>query len=180
MRLFLAIDVPISVRRSLARAQEYLRKQLRPPISWVDPENFHLTLKFLGDVPDPKLGELLPVLQAITGNAFDLQLNRIAQLPPKGKARVVMADLATIPEALQSLFQSVEDELSNIGFQREPRAYHPHLTIARLKVPRFIARELSEIPFTPQAFQVNDFRLMESKLKPSGAEYHLAARFELA
>ena len=179
MRLFLAIEPPPPIRRLLGGVQEQLRKSIRGPIRWVDPVNFHFTLKFLGETPASQLGDLLAGLQVVRGTGFELQLKSVSQLPPEGRANVVIVDLACIPPEMLELHAAVETGCIALGFAGETRAYHPHLTLARLSVPRFVSRE-TDLPIPPAKFSVQEFLLMESTQTPAGSVYRAVERFPLA
>lgn len=179
MRLFLAIDIPSPVRRLIGGVQEQLRKSIRGPIKWVDPESFHFTLKFLGEVGEDRRDEVIAAMQSIEASRFELQLSSVNQLPPEGRARVVMVDLAEIPQALQDLHEKTEFAFESLHFEREDRDFHPHLTLARLSVPRFVSRETAvELP--PARFSVDEFVLMHSTLTHHGPTYQPLARRALA
>lgn len=178
MRLFLAIEPPSSVRRLIGGVQEQLRKSIRGPMKWVDPANFHFTLKFLGDVPDARKDELLAMMQTIVAAPFELQLSAVSQLPPEGRANVVIVELAQIPPEMQDLRDKLETGCEPMGFAREDRAFHPHLTLARLSVPRFVSRE-TDLPIPPAKFTVNEFVLMQSIRTNEGSKYQELGRQRL-
>jgi len=179
MRLFLAIGLPDNVRRFVGGLQEQLRKSIVGPARWVPLENLHFTLKFLGDVPDDKLDSVRAAFASIEGDSFDLQFSALAQLPPDGRADVVCIDIAHIPAALHSLVNHIETTCESIGFPRETRPYHPHLTLVRLSVPRFVSREI-EMPIVPAKFRVDEIALMQSTLTTAGSTYQVIERRELA
>jgi len=177
MRLFLAIDIPDPIRRLIGGVQEQLRKSIRGPIRWVDPANFHFTIKFLGEVEDAS--PILAAVQSIQGSCFDLQLGSLAQLPPTDRADVVMIDLANVPDELLHLHQAVEAAFESLNFPRDPRPFHPHLTLARLSVPRFVSREIA-LDIAPVRFHVDAIHLMESTHDEAGSTYRKISRIDLS
>jgi 2'-5' RNA ligase len=196
MRLFTAIELPASVRNHLAGlarawAENWNEELLGlshneyPRVSWVRPENLHVTLKFLGEVPEPDVPR---VCEALSDCAFSepmrLNVDHIECLPPRGPVRVIAAGVGGDVGRLILLHREIEDACGKIGFAPESREYRPHITLARAKVPlpRHVRESLSaaggrHVPVP--AFDVREFVLMESRLRPQGAEYLPVARFPL-
>ena len=150
------------------------------PFRWVSGEGFHLTLKFLGNVPAgrvPAVGDALVHTVADHG-PFDLELSRAGVLPDSRSPRVIWAGLASDVGALVRLQEAVEPGLSALGFAPETRAFTPHLTLSRVR--RRLAqdeqkrlKQTLERVETPkaQAFRVTEVGLLQSALLPSGAVY---------
>ena len=178
MRLFLAIGLPDSIRRYVGGLQEQLKKSITGPGRWVPIENLHFTLKFLGEVDDHRQNDILAAFQSIAGKCFGLQLGSLAQLPPTGRADILSIDLANIPNELARLHESVEASFESLNFPRETRAFHPHLTLARLKIPRFISREI-QMEIVPAKFKVNEILLMQSTQTSAGSTYQVIEHREL-
>lgn len=184
MRSFVAIELPAAVRAELASRVAALRRQL-PPARWVPTRNYHLTLRFLGDVEASQAAALAARLAVVFQRAtpFELQLVDGGCFPPRRPARVVWAGLAAAPElvALQAeVERACADELV---LAPERRPYRPHLTVARCRRPwppaaaerwrRGMRGALGE------AFAVREGVLMESRLGSGGAVYRARARLPL-
>ena len=180
LRAFVAIELPDDARRALAGVVEELRLARIPGLRPVRPEGIHLTLKFLGDVPQPRIE---PVAAALAGAArthgpFVLTLEAMGVFPLGGAPRVLWAGLAGDLAALRRLQREVDDALEPLGFQKDLRAFNPHLTVARIrngtsKADRQLAaRTLSEIHVQSGVkISVESVELMRSKLTSDGAIY---------
>jgi len=172
MRLFTAIELPRDVRERLVEAQSELKLKLSGKISWTAPQNLHVTLKFLGEVSDADVVRVRDALRSIAIPRFSISISQLGTFPPRGPARVLMADVAEPTELLVKLFDAIEDVCEPVGFAREQRAFHPHVTLARLRAPRRISRELESVRLKPlPAFEIREFVLMESRLTAVGSEY---------
>ena len=176
MRLFLAINLTPEVRRSVFDASEPLRR-CAPELVWVREPLMHLTLKFLGEQPDERLGEIKDVLASVAGRHRELVMNigGIGAFPNFRRARVVWIGVAGDPR-LELLHHDVEVACESIGFEIEGRPFRPHLTLARVKtpIPDDKARELSRLAKRTDYrtdFIVRSVDLMRSDLSSDGSTY---------
>jgi 2'-5' RNA ligase len=181
MRLFLAIELSNETRRHLAGVQEHLHSIPRN-VSWTKPENLHLTLKFLGEVPDDQVKPICDALSAIPlVGPFPLKADRLTCFPPRGAVRIIAAGMET-PAALQELVNHIESTCKSFGFPLEARAYHAHVTLARARapLPPPLRQAMEQAAFClwpgPETL-VEEFILMQSQLRHEGAIYTPAARF---
>lgn len=194
MRLFLAIELSEPVRQVIAELSKRWRESwneefpslgtLGPPASWVRSENLHVTLKFLGEVPDAQIPRIYDALKTISPHPIRLRPDRIECLPVRGPVRVIGVGLGGELEKVAQLFQDVERACDGLGFARERRAFRPHITLARLRsfLPPHARRTLMEAGakhLPGPEFVVNEFVLMQSQLNPKGARYIPLARFPL-
>jgi RNA 2',3'-cyclic 3'-phosphodiesterase len=180
MRAFIAIELPGSIREALAREQARFRA-LCPDARWTRPEGIHLTLKFLGQTSDQQEAQVKSELGRMEGfEKFAVRVQGFGFFPGAKRPRVFWAGLEAPPE-LARLAAQVETTLAPIGFPPENRAFRPHLTLARFKIPRPQPKleALVAVQGDPLlgAFEVSEFFLWESRLLPGGAEYHKVARF---
>ena len=176
MRLFTAIELPDDVRESLAEAQTELKQKLPGKVSWTAPKNLHLTLKFLGEGGDSEVVRVCEALRTVSVSSFSIAVSQLGALPPRGPARVLMADVSGEFDLLAALFDSIERACEPLGFAREKRKFHPHITLARLRIPKRISRELEEVKLKSSApFRVREFVLMQSHLSSTGSEYERVA-----
>ncbi len=180
MRAFVAIDLPESLRAALRRTQASFR-----PVSadarWTQPEGIHLTLKFLGEISDAKVKEVSEALKNLGRfEAFAIGLKGFGFFPDARRPKVFWTGVEA-PPSLGKLAEHVEEAMRKIGFAREPRAFRPHLTLARFRVPQpqpaLQARLAQQAEQELGNFQVSEFFLFESKLSPQGAEYRKVERF---
>lgn len=143
---------------------------------WVPKENLHLTLAFLGRVEDERVGEIsAAVADALQGHVdFAVRLGALGAFPSVKRARVVWAGLDDPTGGLAGLADSVGAALEPLGFQREARAFRPHVTLARLKTPGQV--DVSET-LEPIAFPVERISLFESRLGRPHAVYSQVATF---
>ena len=154
-------------------------------VSWVAPENLHVTVKFLGNVDAARVPSVIDALRsAVRGHApFDLEVGGLGAFPSATRARVLWAGLIGGTAPLGALAASVEDALAHLGFPREDRPFSPHITLARVREPRR-SPELAEALGVASGRRfgqvaVPDIALMRSDLSPRGARYSTLASIAL-
>jgi 2'-5' RNA ligase len=188
MRLFVALEIPSEVRSNLELLMKELRALPVPPsvakqARWVRPENLHVTLKFLGEVAREQLEAVENTLSSVKSQAIELSVRGIGFFPSERRPRVLWAG-AQAPPSLAALAGEIDQALAKLGFERETRAFAPHLTLARFEPPR----ASKELQAAAQAragcefgvLRTREFQLLESKLKPGGAEYTTLRSFVFA
>jgi len=177
-RLFVAIALPIPVRDVLLELTTPLTG-----VAWTLPEQLHLTLRFLGDVPDDKLDAIQTHLATVRVEPFILPVEGLGTFPPKSP-RVLWVGVGRGHPHLHQLRQRVDDTLLAAGLLAlEVRTFHPHVTLARgtEKAAPAITRWMRARPdFVAPPFRVNAFDLIASELQPAGAVHTLLRRFALA
>ena len=184
MRLFFAVHAGEEIAGQAWRTiQDSGIRQA--PWRWIRPENYHFTLKFLGDVD----GELLPELHEAARQAasraklFRLTMGGIGGFPNFDRPRVIYYGIDRGFGELRDLAGLIEDECEKIGFEREGRRFRAHLTLARVKrpVPGEVLDLLRRFPPLDETaiLDVGSFVLMSSRLTSSGAIYEETGRFEL-
>ena len=168
-RLFFGLAVPTTVQPALLTA----RAACRLPGTWrpVATANWHLTLAFLGPVPERRLACIERAAAAIEGHGFDLCLDHLGHWP---RPQVLWAAPSQTPAALAQLVDTLQTALRPCGYPREQRPYAPHLTLAR-KLRRVDA--LPELP--AQCWRVTQFHLYQSLSGPSGVSYPVIGRWPL-
>ena len=131
MRLFVALNLPKKERDRIYRASKVLRER-ELPVYWIEPEHYHLTLKFLGEVTEERLDGVQKALDhvAATTGRLDLAVEGFGAFPTIRRPEVIWVGIEPSP-ALRCLKQDVEWALMGCGFDRETRAFHPHLTLGR-------------------------------------------------
>ena len=174
-RVFIAINLPKKMKKGLASFQE---EWLDLPVKWIKEDNLHLTLAFIGNLSDQETGSVCQGLKKIEGNfsPFSVSLTRISY-GPEGKdvPRLIWAE-GEESEKLSSLKKEVDIILKNsIGFIPEQRKFLPHVTLGRVKKWQWKKIDPEDRPEVKRdvsyTFEVESIEIMESKLKPSGAEY---------
>ncbi|QQP89041.1 RNA 2',3'-cyclic phosphodiesterase [Skermanella rosea] len=168
IRLFVALELPEAVRERLAGLGGGV-----PGARWTEPENLHLTVRFIGEVENGLLPDIDAALGSVSAPAFDLVLDGVGQFGSGSRSRVLWAGVER-NDALVHLNQKVESALVRAGLPREERRYSPHVTLARLRdapqerVGRFIQdRGL----FRAGPIRVEHFTLFESRPGSGGPVY---------
>jgi 2'-5' RNA ligase len=183
VRLFVALEIPTAVRESLAALLDSLRALSSGP-RWVRPGNLHVTLKFIGQWQPDRLEALRNALATVQlDQPVTLDFHGLGFFPNEKRPRVFWAGIEASPNLI-TLASEIERATEKLGIQREQRPFSPHLTLARFEPPGLpeklrgaiqenVAREFG-------ALHSSEFRLIESKLKPSGAEYTTLQTFPFA
>ena len=174
MRLFVALEIPSEARGNLAALIRELRT-IAPQEKWVRAENLHVTLKFIGEVPLEKLGPIRHALGSLRSDSLvKLDFRGLGFFPNEKHPRVFWAGIEATPN-LKKLAADIELATERLGIPREQRPFSPHLTLARFdarKLPEKLQTAVREnITREFGALETKQFHLIESKLKPSGAEY---------
>lgn len=188
MRLFVALEISSAVRASLAALMKELRALERPSsakrMRWVRPENLHVTLKFIGEAAPEKLEAIRAGLSAVhSAQPVELRFRGLGFFPNEKRPGVFWAGIEASPN-VAALAADVDLHLEKAEFPRESRPFTPHLTLARFE-PSGIAPELRAALRESAArdfglLRTAEFHLIESKLKPSGAEYTTLQSFPFA
>lgn len=188
LRLFWAINLPAQLKAKLAALQEKL-KGVDADVKWVEEENFHLTLQFLGNVAAAKLTILTENMQKTLSGfpSFQLQLRGVGFFPNHRRPRVFWTGVAGNLLALQQLQERVQKANLLSGFPAEERDFRPHLTLARLRSNRGLNAllatvkelELSGTVTSVGEFSVTSVDLMKSELSRRGSTYTLLVPVKL-
>ena len=184
VRLFIAINLPSDVRR-LAHAAAAPLRSAAPHVRWVAEENLHLTLKFLGDVPDETGATIADALRpaAARHRATALELTGFGAFPNLRRPRVVWAGAVPDPR-LELLHHDVEVACEALGFEVDGRPFRPHVTLGRIRVPaggedNWPLARAARSTRLHAACTVESVDLMRSELSPGGARYTILAALPL-
>lgn len=175
-RLFAAIDLPPDI---VAQLQGLCCGV--PGAKWVQPEQMHLTLRFIGAVDGGIFRDIKEGLGTIQVAPFSMQVKGLGVFPPRKSPRVLWAGIAPV-EPVSGLRNRIETLLVGMGLAPEGRKYSPHITLARLHNPplvrlsRFLA---GNALFASQEFAVKEFHLYSSELTPKGAFHTIEASYPL-
>ncbi|RJQ54325.1 MAG: RNA 2',3'-cyclic phosphodiesterase [Actinobacteria bacterium] len=184
MRLFIGIGLPEAIRSRLASLSRSLAPSA-PHARWVDEPNLHLTLKFLGETAEESIDRLVDAMRTAAGcvGPFSMRLDRLGMFPSARRARVVWLGVSDGARETTSLAKSLDLELAPLGYRSEARPFHPHITLARLRVPEpltGLAEDASEQPPPVDAsVSVTHVTLFESRLRRTGAQYFVVEEVPL-
>ncbi len=185
VRVFVAVAISPELEKVCARLIRKLQ-DIPAQVKWVRPEGIHITLKFLGNVPQEQLPQIkAAVRRAVEGQrAFSITSEGLGGFPDLKRPRVIWIGLQENTLApLKQLQQRVETELVRLGFEPENRPFQPHLTLGRVRAPRnieWVVHTLEKHPPPPISFPVKEVVLMRSELRREGARYTPLERFALA
>ncbi len=184
IRAFIAVDISPELRAELERTISSLRSDLGG-VKWLKPENIHLTLKFLGETDREKIeaiGELLEET-ARRHSPFTIEVGDLGAFPEMKRPRVIWLGVERRRELI-ALAGDIEERLEGFGFEKEKRAFRPHLTLGRVKVPPDSSkladafRRIGAVSFV--SLDVKMILLLQSTLTPHGAVYQVLSRHRLA
>ena len=185
MRIFIALELPESVRERLGQLQGRL-KGTENKIKWVDPSLIHLTMKFLGEVKEKNLEKVIQVVRNVGGRffAFELKIGKIGVFPSFSSPRVIWVGIEEGKDKLETLAAELEEKLGQEGFSRNSRKWTSHLTLARVKVLK--ARERLKallLQYCKEVegieVKVKSLSVIKSELTPQGAIYTILERIPL-
>ena len=175
IRCFVAIEIPYPIQRLLKPVQTRLQSEIRRA-SWTKLGNFHLTLKFLGDVCPETINGVSEAIQNVADAQapFSIEFGGVGAFPNFTRPRVLWVGIKQGALTVSDLAKSVNFALKRLGFPIDNR-FHPHLTLARLRAPmnlkplQNMLRKYDTIDGS--AVKVNKITLMQSQLHPNGAIY---------
>jgi 2'-5' RNA ligase len=184
MRLFIAVNIPKKERDRIFRVARTLR-EAEHPVRWVEPDLFHLTLKFLGEVTPERLPTVEKVIEsvALSTAGFQMKIEGFGAFPTIRKPRILWVGADPSP-AIRCLKQDLEWALSDHGFDRETRAFHPHFTLGRATSEdgagafRGLDSLSADLSYSGEV-KVWKVDLMESHLSASGPRYEILSSFPL-
>ena len=175
-RLFTGLEIPADVGLSLSMLRGGL-----PGARWIDPENYHVTLRFIGDVDDVVAHEVASLLGRVRRQPFELRVEEVKSFGGR-KPRAIVAALGPA-QALMELQGEHERLMQRVGLEPEGRKYTPHVTLARLRESssRQVAGYLAvRAPFRSPLFQVSRFVLFSSRASIGGGPYVVEAPYALS
>jgi 2'-5' RNA ligase len=175
-RLFTGVEIPPEIGAALSSLRGGL-----PGARWIDPENYHLTLRFIGDVDDAVAHEVASMLGRVNRGTFELRMDGVSAFGGR-KPRAVVATVAPA-QALLDVQAEHERLMQRIGLEPEGRKYTPHVTLARLRdsssgqVADYLA---ARGYFRTSAFRVSRFVLFSSRASTGGGPYLVEAAYPFA
>lgn len=175
-RLFTALEIP----REIAMSLSLLRGGL-PGARWIDPENYHITLRFIGDIDDRLAHDVASLLDGVKRRSFDVRFGNLSSFGGR-KPRAIIAAIHPNTQLLE-LQAEQERLLQRLGLEPEGRKFTPHVTLARLRdsSSRDVAEYLSTRgPLFGSSFTVSRFVLYSSRASIGGGPYVVEADYPLA
>ncbi|MBN1178025.1 MAG: RNA 2',3'-cyclic phosphodiesterase [Anaerolineae bacterium] len=189
VRAFIAIPLPADLREQLGRVQRKLERAVPPgSVRWVRPDGIHLTLKFLGDTVTARLPEIEAALAAVARNVTPcpFAVGGLGCFPNLHSPRVVWVGVQEPAGKMALLQDAIEEVMEPFGYPREGRGFHPHLTLGRVQqgASRQEKAQIGEVVGAAELGVLGEvaadwFELIQSVLKPSGAEYTTLKVFSL-
>lgn len=176
IRTFLALEIDEAIRKELAELQRQL-SVVGADVRWAEPAQLHVTVKFLGDVPDEQLAEVCRIAAELAEAtpAFDMHIGHVSAAPAKGQLRMVWVGIEEPTGRLAQLHTQLDLALGDMGFRMDNRGFKPHLTLGRVKTGRNVLQlrraidALAEMQFGVQPAE--ELVVFGSELKPKGPIY---------
>lgn len=185
LRAFVAVELPAELLKSLAAVQTEMRRG-GVRARWTRPENLHLTLKFIGDLPADRVADVANALRSAAAGhpPFRLTAAGLGVFPGGRRPRVLWAGLSGALAALEGLQRELDDRLAACGLEREARGFHGHLTLGRFGpgAPGGADAEVMSAHAAQRfgSFDVRELVLFQSDLMPGGPVYTALARARLS
>ncbi len=181
MRLFVAIPLGDETKDRLSAIQHKISST---DIRWTAREQLHVTLKFLGECRETQLPDICRATRSAAElfPPFQCNLEEVGCFPPNGPVRIIWVGVQGDGDSLSQLHREIEARFEKLGFERENRIYHPHVTIGRVKEDRSRGKLrglITRTSGTELTEQVTEFHLIQSKAAQSGSRYELLERFSL-
>jgi len=189
LRTFVAIKLDEQLCEGLDKVISELGGRMPArSVRWSGGHKIHLTLKFLGDVEPAQIAPIQDALRKAAGRVapFSFELKGLGCFPHAGRPRVIWAGVNEPTRTLDTLHKTVDIALHELGFEREGRAFSPHLTLGRVRneAPREARREIGQIVESTRLDtvcrqDVASIHLFKSDLRPGGAVYTSLAELSL-
>jgi 2'-5' RNA ligase len=179
-RTFLALNFSLAVTRRIVEEVERAKRPFADAgfrVAWVPAANLHVTLKFLGSIPEELVEGVASRLRRIAPAhaPFEARAGGLGAFPSTVHPNILWVGVSAPPE-LAALQRDVEDALFELGLAREERAFHPHVTVGRVKQAHGDASALWHSDVDCGASQISEIVVYESQTRSSGAEYIARAR----
>ncbi|PIQ83787.1 MAG: RNA 2',3'-cyclic phosphodiesterase [Candidatus Omnitrophica bacterium CG11_big_fil_rev_8_21_14_0_20_63_9] len=184
MRAFIGLPLPHEIRASLKELQRELATA-GADVKWVEPQNVHVTLKFLGEITEPQRQDIERRLREIgaASISFIAQLAKPGAFPSWSAPRVIWIGIEPGDKPMSALAARIEEAMGGVGIAKEPKPFAVHVTIGRVRSARGL-RELSArirgLQWQPpKPWTVSTVTLYESRLSPGGPTYAVLAETPL-
>ena len=183
LRLFIAVETPPDIKPQIAAIGDRLRT-CGADVKWEPDEKLHATIKFLGSADEGLLPEIVSLSKGVCSAfpSLSLKYSGVGCFPNLRAPRVVWIGMKEPEGTLESLQHKLEAAVEPLGFKREDRDFHPHVTLGRVKSQKRIGsllRMMESITFESQPVIINEIVLIKSELKSSGSVYTTLHAFPL-
>lgn len=175
LRLFIAIETPPEIRPQIGAIRDRL-KSSSADVKWEPDDKLHATLKFLGNTDEKLLPEIVYYIEGVGRESACLSLKYagVGCFPNRRAPRVIWVGTEDLKGSLNPLQQEIEAALLPLGFEREDRKFHAHVTLGRVKSEKRIQsllRMMESTTFESQPVEIREVALIKSELKPNGSVY---------
>jgi 2'-5' RNA ligase len=184
MRLFIAIQLPSKIEKEIGKLQDKFKKiSAKDKISWVKPENVHVTLKFLGETDLKYTGKIISVMEkAVSGmERFDILIEDTGVFPSAKNPRVMWIDCKDEGENITAIKRRLDRGLKRLGFGVEKKKFQPHLTIARIRHLSKDSEVIEKFLMNKTEFgkiEAGSIQLISSELSSTGSKYEVIGNVE--
>jgi 2'-5' RNA ligase len=187
MRVFIAIDINDKIRKAIADLQKQLDSKLdikRGDVKWVEPDNIHLTLKFLGEIEDEQAAEVCEISKQVAEahKNFTLNIESVESFGGRS-AKVVWVGAGKGADELIGLQKDLDGRLEEAGYPKDEREFSAHLTLCRVRNPKAgfkladVCREFAD--YKLGSISVDAVRVYQSQLTPKGPIYTVLGNYKL-
>lgn len=172
MRVFVAVPLTNEIKDEVAKAAAALRESMGDGVKWVDPKNYHLTMAFIGSIPESRIGDVERVIGGVSfPQKFNVKFCGVGVFPNLSKARVLWVGISEGNDALSKISAAISEKLKESKFDVDDKPFKPHMTIARFKTPAKIDRNILEEIEMNTEMTSDRVVLYKSELKPEGPIY---------
>lgn len=181
-RIFIAINLPENIKNEIeALILELKKKNKRATVKWVERENLHLTLHFLGSITDEQIETIKLILEkrAMESGPIELEMGLVGAFPNLQEPRVVFIDAKEKTGQLVRLVKNIGQDLINQGFEVDNRPWQSHITIGRIKNQSGKLEGIDHEYIIGKIWPAKSIDLMESELTSDGPNYKIVASYKL-
>ena len=176
MKVFVGVDLSAEARSALATCLAAVEVPGKPS----PPQNWHITLRYIGAMDEVSLDRLLAGLdEADLGTRFTIRASGLGAFPKPARATVLWVGFGDGSDRLEMLAETVEGVVDGAGLGREDRPFVGHLTLARIRPPVDVRRLITDVELPSIRIPVDEVTVFESVQVPGGTEYHPIERFAL-
>jgi 2'-5' RNA ligase len=188
MRVFIAIDIDEQIRAGISRLQQQLQNKAdikKGDVKWVEPDNIHLTLKFLGEIKDEQSVDVCNIVKEVAGihSSFELAVESVGCFGGRS-AKVLWVGLGEGSNNLLQLQKDLDEQLALAGWLPESREFSGHLTLCRVKNPKAgfkLAAMIEDYKdFKLGTMSADSVCVYESQLTPSGPIYTVLGEYKMS
>lgn len=171
MRAFIAFELPANIKTYLSKTIDAMSSRT-DDVKWVRYEGLHITLKFLGEIEEGLAADIKKGLLFLESRyrPFTMSLDAVDAFPDRKRARVIVVRLKNEVDIISNIFKDIEGNLEKFGFEKEKRAFTPHITLGRRKTPLPLL-EKAIIKLDAMDFLIDSVVMFRSTLTGKGAIY---------